>query len=448
MTAPRAWLALLALVGCGRVAAPSSADAFTPVADPQITAVTPDHSPAAGGVLITLRGTGFADAPQVVVDGRLIAAATATDDAITFVAPPGAPGSAVALVVFNQRGLARLADGLHYQPAPELDDVSGPYAGAGGATVTLTGRGFAADDLGPPAITVGGVPVADVTIVRDDLLTFTAPALTAPPVGRADVTLTNHNGTATLARGYRYTRPGLLVTGDRFVDNNNATRVFYLDPDALDPATALVPLGRIAGRFTVRGMAAIGADLWVIVPSLVDGGEELATLDPFSGVLTNPLPIHLADGTHPVVSGLAAQGTRLLTSARCAATVYELDPTGLATPVSAPFTATSCHHKLAATPTGLLRLDMMNQPLTAFDLTTGPAPIGAGLGGSDGAYLRASVAVGSTQFALTSADPTAGSFDASVQGLIVLDLAAGTFATRLRLPTHGANQLSVTPAGW
>ncbi len=446
-------LAGLALAACGRVTAAPTPDAFAPVDDPTITALAPDHSPARGGARIAIVGTDLDPGTQVLVAGQLVPDAIVQDGALTFTAPPGAPDTTVPVIAFNPRGLARAATGLRYHAAPRLDAVTGPVSGTGGATVTLTGAGFARDDAGPPAVTIDGRAVTGVQVVSDEALTFTAPVIAAPPVGRASVGLANTNGAATLLRGYRYTRAGLLTTGDRFLDGLQATTVLHIDPDAADPETAITPLGRVVGRSTIRGLAARGAELWAIVPSLTTGSGEIAALDPFTGLVTGAQPLHLADGSPIHLSGLVAHDGALYASARgccpTTMTVYAIDPaTGLATPASAALAIPSGHHKLATTATGFLRLDGMDRPLHALTLDGGVAPIGAGLGGNPGAYLRGSAAFAGRQYALTSTDPEVGSPDSRVQGLIILDVQAGTFTTRLRLPTHTATSLTATPDGW
>jgi hypothetical protein len=445
----RAGALLIAAAACGQ-AAPAGPDAFAPRPDPSIVALTPDHGPALRSTAITIHGTGFDPDDQVLLGGHLTRATTVDGETITLTVPPGLPGTVLPLIVFNQRGVAR-GDGFRYHAGPVIGDVSGPISGAGGATVTITGSGFFDDDAGPPAIFIAGQPVADVVVASDAAVSFTAPTIASPPLGRADLALQNANGAAVLIGGYRYTHPGLLTIGDRFLDNNQTAYLMYIDPAAAAPAP--IQIAPIA-RYTVRGLAAVGDALWLIAPSPLDGLDELASLDPFAGTLTGVQPIHLADGTRIHVSGLFARDGLLFAASRICCpnqlSIYALDPaTGVATQAGAAIALPTSHHKLAVAATGLVLLANLDGPLYAIDDATGTlTTLGAGLGGTPSAYLRGSALFAGSQYGLSNSDPRPGQADAGSQGLVTLDLATGSFALRALMPSHNCTHLIATPPGW
>ncbi len=89
-------------------------------------------------------------------------------------------------------------------PPPTLTAVA-PVIGAaaGGATITLTGTGFVANDAGDNHVVVGGVAAAGVSAVDDSTLTFTLPP--EPTSGpTVDLLVFNANGFAELPDAFSY----------------------------------------------------------------------------------------------------------------------------------------------------------------------------------------------------------------------------------------------------
>jgi hypothetical protein len=75
---------------------------------PVITALEPNHGPAAGGTTVTIRGSGFGTEATVTLDGTAIASADTTivdEQTITFITPGHAAGD-VNIVVTNVDGVS------------------------------------------------------------------------------------------------------------------------------------------------------------------------------------------------------------------------------------------------------------------------------------------------------------------------------------------------------
>jgi hypothetical protein len=121
---------------------------FTP---PTVTGVSPSSGPAGGGTVVTLTGVELAGATAVKF-GSTPAKSFVVNSAtsITAVSPEEAPGK-ISIQVTTPTGTSS-ASGGHYTFTPTVTGVS-PNAGskAGGATVTITGTGFA---VGTNATTV------------------------------------------------------------------------------------------------------------------------------------------------------------------------------------------------------------------------------------------------------------------------------------------------------
>jgi hypothetical protein len=174
-------------------------DAFTYLAAPTLTAVTPNEGPTAGGQSVTLTGTSFRTGMQVRLGGRLLMPGSVNPDGTSAtITTPAHPAGVVDVSVTTPGGSASLAAGYTYLVAPTLTAVS-PATGpaAGGATVTLTGTGFRA---GMP-VSFGGAAATGLTIISATQATVVTPA---HAVGVVSVSVSPPGGTATRNNGYTY----------------------------------------------------------------------------------------------------------------------------------------------------------------------------------------------------------------------------------------------------
>ena len=138
----------LTVTTAGGTSTISSADHFTYDATPSVTAVSPAAGPIAGGTVVTISGTGFAD--SIATTGVTFAGNNATsytinsDTSITATSPAHAAGVAD-VVVTNETGSSSTssADDFSYEALPSVTGIS-PAAGTtnGGDVVTISGTGF------------------------------------------------------------------------------------------------------------------------------------------------------------------------------------------------------------------------------------------------------------------------------------------------------------------
>ena len=182
-------------------------DAFTYVAAPTLTDVTPSAGAVAGGATVVLSGSGFRPGMQVLFGSTSATGVAVNPDGteLTVPAPPH-PAGAVTVTVTTPGGSASLAAGYVYVAAPELTGVS-PDAGplAGGATVTLTGSGFRPGTQ----VRFGTAAATGVAVSPDGTqLTALAPAHSA---GTVDVSVTTPGGSATLGNSFTYLAPPTLI---------------------------------------------------------------------------------------------------------------------------------------------------------------------------------------------------------------------------------------------
>ena len=188
----------LTVTTAGGTSTISSADHFTYDATPSVTAVSPNAGPIAGGTVVTVSGTGFAD--SIATTGVTFAGNNATsytinsDTSITATSPAHAAGVAD-VVVTNETGTSSTvsADHFTYDATPSVTAISpkaGPIAGA--TVVTVTGTGFM-DAIATTGVRFAGNNATSYTINSDTSITATSPAHAA---GVADVVVTNETGSS------------------------------------------------------------------------------------------------------------------------------------------------------------------------------------------------------------------------------------------------------------
>ena len=112
-----------------------------------MTGISPAAGPIAGGTVVTVTGTGFADAiagTGVQFSGTNAASFTISSGSSMSATSPAGTGVAD-ITVTNETGTSAItsADHFSYDAAPSVSAVS-PAAGpiAGGSVVTITGVGY------------------------------------------------------------------------------------------------------------------------------------------------------------------------------------------------------------------------------------------------------------------------------------------------------------------
>lgn len=293
------------------VAACGSVTSTTDTADlPQVTSVTPDNGSVAGGTMVTIAGKNLSKgAPYVVVGIHGATMVTAASDTmLSFVLPPGdEEGSTVDITVANNNGFGTKAKAFTYNLQPVITSVAPPLGKASGGTmVTITGRGFQANNAGSPKIGVAdGTPATNVTVVDDKTITAVigAAGSSAKPFTPVDLTVSNNNGTGRLAGGFRVTAPGLLV-----IDRNTPSRLFHVDltTGAVSPpiASASRHLSSCTLNLTTNIVYALGRN-----PT--SSAHELVTLDPLTGAAVAIGPLNDAGAVNHAISSMVFIGNTL-----------------------------------------------------------------------------------------------------------------------------------------
>jgi hypothetical protein len=180
----------------------TKASAFTYVAAPTITTVTPTSGPLAGGTAITIAGTNLTGA-TVTIDGVAATSVVAGASSISAKTPSGTAG-AKNVIVTTAGGSATKAGGFTYVAAPTIATVtpsSGPLAG--GTAITLAGT-----NLTGATVTIDGKAATSV-VASATSITAKTPSGTA---GAKNVIVTTIGGSATKTGGFTYVAAPTVAT--------------------------------------------------------------------------------------------------------------------------------------------------------------------------------------------------------------------------------------------
>lgn len=171
-------------------------------ATPVLTGISPARASIAGGTSITLTGQNL-DTAGFSIDGAGVSTTSRTATQATFTAPAHVAGS-VAVVATSMGGSSQPLTLTYVGPPSVLgvQPATGPVGG--GTSVLVYGQGF----LGASAVTFGGTPASQFTVVNDTLIDAVAPPHAAGPVQLWVTTV----GGSSIA-GYTYTYPQPTVSG-------------------------------------------------------------------------------------------------------------------------------------------------------------------------------------------------------------------------------------------
>jgi hypothetical protein len=296
----------------------STADHFSYLVLPVVTAIAPDTGSTAGGTSVVLAGSGFSGTSAVSF-GATTATSFTVDSASQITATSPAGTGTVNITVTTPTGNSShvTSDLFTYGSGPAVDSIT-PSAGvlAGGTPVVISGANL----TGTTAVTFGSAPATSVAVISDTQITATSPAGT----GTVDVTVTTPIGTSpvvsadqfvyaaqpaiigiapnagSLAGGTSVSISGSNLCGAVLVDFGTTPSSAFSVAQSCTGITAIAP----AGTGTV--------DVTVATP----GGTSTATsLDRFAYrpvpvvAVVSPILSALAGGTSITIVGSGFTGT-------------------------------------------------------------------------------------------------------------------------------------------
>ncbi len=297
-----------------------------------IASVDPAAGHPAVETPVTITGSLFAPDTTVTFGGTSASVVTVTSEQLDVLAPPGARGAVVDVVVAGSDGTDMLVGGFAYDDPPPpvlaaVDPAEALFHAPG--TVTLTGSDF--DPYFATTVTFGGLPATDVVVISPTTITATAPANTQGAIGDVVVTQDGLSSTLPAAFGWIGTsiadvtpstgHPALetpvTISGAFFAADSAVSfggvpaTIVGVTPDAID---VLAPTGTRGAVVDVVVAGSDGTDTLVGGFAYDDPPPPvLAAIDPPAGLFHSPTSVTLTgadfDAVYPLtvtVGGLPA----------------------------------------------------------------------------------------------------------------------------------------------
>ena len=440
----------------GGTSATGSADHFTYDATPSVTAVSPAAGPITGATVVTITGTGFADA--IATGGVTFAGTSATsytinsDTSITATSPAHAAGVAD-VVVTNETGSSSTssADHFSYEALPSVTAIS-PAAGTtnGGDVVTISGTGFV---VGSTTVAFGASAGTSVTCASTTSCSATSPAGSA---GVVDLTVTTAGGTSTISSADHFTYDatpsvtavspaagpiagGTVVT----VTGSNFTGASVVDFGS-NPATAYTVNSATQITATSPAGSASMVDITVTTPSgtsatssadqyTYEGGPSLTALSPVAGPPSG--------GTTVTITGSNFTGASAVDFGPSPASAYTVNSATQITATS-PTESASTVHVVITTPVGTSALGVADEfSFESVPTVTTVTPAAGPLTGGTSVTITGTAFTGvtgvdfgsvpATSYSVTSSTEIAATAPAGASGTADVEVtnSAGTSAT-------------------
>ena len=339
----------------------SLANAFTYLAPPTVSSVSPNSGSTAGGTSVTITGANFAAGATVTFGGAAATSVVVVNGtSITAKTPAGSAGAVtVTVTVSGQSG--SLASGFTYVVAPTVTSVSpnnGPTAG--GTPVTITGANFAAG----ATVMFGATAATNVAVVNSTTITATTPAAST---GAVTVTVTVNSQSGSLTNGFTYiaqptvtsvspssgTTAGgtaVTITGTNFVagatatfSGTAATNVVVVNSTTITATTPAGSAGTVTVTVSVSGQSGSLASgfTYVVVPTVTSVSPNNGPVA--GGTAVTITGANLASGAAVTFGSAAATNVAVVNSTTITATT----PAGSAGAVTVTVTVNSQSGSLA-----------------------------------------------------------------------------------------------------
>jgi hypothetical protein len=209
---------------------------LTPPAPPTVSSISPAYGPLAGGTSVTVTGSGFTSSSTVFFGGAQASRVNFVNStSLVATAPPGSLGT-VDVTITTSNGSINLPGAYSYLGPPQITRISPTSApSSGGNILQIFGNSFTSDST----VKVGTVAATNVQFQGTTLINASVPTGAAGTT--QTVTVTNGNGTASLASSFTYLDPRSVLLQDSFNGDPN------------EPQWTASPLGLSQGWSKVQG---------------------------------------------------------------------------------------------------------------------------------------------------------------------------------------------------
>lgn len=248
----------------GGTSATGAGNAYTYVAAPTISSLSPTSGPTGGGTSVTISGANFTGATSVLFGGIAATGFTVTSaNSIVATAPAGT--GTVNVTVTTSAGTSA-GTAFTYVALPtvtSLSPTSGPTAG--GTSVVITGTGFS----GTTSVLFGATSAVSFTVNSATQITAIAPSGS----GAVNVTVTNAGGTSATSAGSVYTFVAAPVASAK------SATVAYQTATAIDLSSSIsgAHTSIAIGTAAAHGTTSVSGDVVTYTPAAGYSGPDSFT---------------------------------------------------------------------------------------------------------------------------------------------------------------------------
>ena len=298
------------VAAAGATSATSTADHYTYLSAPTVSAVSPSSGPLAGGTSVTITGTNFTGVTAVHFGTASATPITVNSaQSITVPAPAGSVGPVdVTVAASGGTSTTSTADQFTYlvSSTPTVSVVS-PSSGppTGGTSVTITGTNF----TGVTAVHFGTASATPITVNSAQSITVPAPAGS----GTVDVTVTASGGTSATSTADHYTyataSAAISAVGSMSYSSAAGVTTLSVSPQHVGDLLALV-VKISSSTITASSVSGGGVGTWAraVGPYSGYGGDDLEI---WTGTVTTTGPgtvtVAFSSSVSAIYTGLAAQ---------------------------------------------------------------------------------------------------------------------------------------------
>jgi hypothetical protein len=354
-------------------------NAFTYVAPPTVTSLTPTTGSTNGGTSVTITGTGFVAGATVSFGGTPATAATVNSSTKITTTTPAHVFGAVDVTVTNPDTQTATRQGAFTfaAPAPTVTGVA-PATGStsGGTAITITGTNF----LTGATVTVGGTAATNISVVGATSITATTSAHAA---GAVTVVVTNPDSQgATRTNAFTYASPPNLATVAPANGSTAGGTGITITGTGFTAGATVTVGGTAATGVTVSGTTTITATTPAHVAGVVD--VVVTNPDTQSGTLANaftygvppPVITTVAPGVGPIAGGTLITITGTSFVAGATVTVGGV-PATVGGVTSTSITATTAAHAAGAVDVVVTNPDTQSGTRTNAFTYAGPPTVTA-----------------------------------------------------------------------
>jgi hypothetical protein len=292
---------------------------FTYITTPKITGISPNFGSTTGGNIVTVTGTDFTGATEVMVGDISASSFTVVDSTVlTCVTPARALPGPVGIIVITGGGPSKKSANFTYIVPPIITSISPTFGGTtGGGVVTITGLNF----KGTTSVTFGGL-IATSIKASPTTITCKTPVTLTP--GAVDVIVRTGGGPSNTFSSFTYITPPFISTISPPAGNKAGGNIVTITGTNLTGATSVAFGKAVSTNITVvddttltciTPLGPVGA-AGVIVrtgggPSNIFASFTFVTPASISGIL--PLTGSTAGGTLVTIKGKDFTGATSLT---------------------------------------------------------------------------------------------------------------------------------------